>query len=156
MAIFLVQHGISASKDDNSEKELTDQGRIDTERIAKVAKEYGIMVEKIVHSGKTRAKQTATLYHNILSVKTPLEAVSGINPQDDVRVFAEYLNPGAALMVVGHMPFMQRLLSYLITRSEEKKVYQFQNSGIVCLDASKGTDGKLEWFIKWTLNPKIS
>jgi len=156
MAIFLVQHGISASKDDNPEKELTDQGRLDTERVAQVAKGYGIIVEKIVHSGKTRAEQTATLYHDVLSIKTRLEAVSGINPQDDVRIFAENLNPGAALMVVGHMPFMQRLLSYLITGSEKKKVYQFQNSGIVCLDASEGTDGKLEWFIKWTLNPKIS
>ena len=59
-------------------------------------------------------------------------------------------------MVVGHMPFMQRLVSYLTVGSEEIRVYQFQNSGIVCLDNSEGTDGKLDWFIKWTLNPNIS
>ena len=60
------------------------------------------------------------------------------------------------LMVVGHMPFMQRLVSYLTVWSEEIRVYQFQNSGIVCLDNSEGTDSKLDWFIKWTLNPNIS
>jgi phosphohistidine phosphatase len=66
------------------------------------------------------------------------------------------LNPEMDLMVVGHMPFMQRLVSYLTTGSEEIRVYQFQNSGIVCLDKSEGADGKFDWFIRWTLNPNIS
>jgi phosphohistidine phosphatase len=156
MALFLVQHGISASRDVDPERGLTDQGRLDTERIAQVAKGYGIKVQKIVHSGKKRAEQTATLYHAALSVQSPLEAVSGINPMDNVRAFADGINPRMDLMVVGHMPFMQRLVSYLTAGSEETRVYQFQNSGIVCLDASEETDGKLDWFIKWTLNPTIS
>ena len=59
-------------------------------------------------------------------------------------------------MVVGHMPFMQRLVSFLTTGSEEIQVNQFQNSGIVCLSSCEVTDGKLNWFIKWTLNPNIS
>ena len=62
MALFLVQHGISASKDIDPEKGLTNQGRVETERIAQVAKGYMIKVEKIVHSGKKRAGQTATVY----------------------------------------------------------------------------------------------
>ena len=62
MALFLVQHGISAAKDVDPEKGLTDQGKIETERIAQVAKGYDIKVEKIVHSGKRRAAQTATIY----------------------------------------------------------------------------------------------
>ena len=156
MALFLVQHGISASKDIDPEKGLTSQGRVETERIAQVAKGYMIKVEKIEHSGKKRAEQTATVYHDALSIKTPLQLISGINPLDDVRAFAEIINPETNLMVVGHMPFMQRLVSHLTTGSEEIRVYQFQNSGIVCLDKSEGTDDKFDWFIKWTLNPNIS
>ena len=156
MALFLVQHGISANKDVDPKKGLTDQGRVETERIAQVANGYGIRVEKIVHSGKNRAEQTATVYQDALSVKTPLQSISGINPLDDVRAFAESINPETNLMVVGHMPFMQRLVSHLTTGFEEIRVYQFQNSGIVCLDKSEGTDGKFDWFIKWTLNPNIS
>jgi phosphohistidine phosphatase SixA len=53
---------------------LTDQGRAETERIAQVAKGYGIRVARIVHSGKKRAEQTAAIYHATLSLKTPLEA----------------------------------------------------------------------------------
>jgi phosphohistidine phosphatase len=156
MALFLVQHGISASKDVDPERGLTGQGRAETERIAQVAKGYGIRVAKIVHSGKKRAEQTASIYHDALFLKTPLEAVPGIDPLDDVRPFAASVLPGSDLMVVGHLPFMQRLVSFLATGSEEMKIYQFQNSGIVCLDATEGPDGKFDWFIKWTLNPNIS
>ncbi len=156
MAIYLVQHGKSAPKDVDPEKGLTDQGRNDTERIAQVAKSYGIKVDRIVHSGKKRAEQTAAIYHAALAVKSPLEAISGIDPLDDVRAFAQGLDTAARLMVVGHMPFMQRLVSYLTAGSDAVRVYQFQNSGIVCLDADIGEDGNPDWFIKWTLNPNIS
>lgn len=156
MALFLVQHGISETKDVDPEKGLSGQGRIETERIAEVANGYSIKVEKIVHSGKKRAEQTASIYHTSLSVQTPLETISGINPLDDVRAFAKSINPQLDLMVVGHMPFMQRLVSYLTVQTEEIKIYQFQNSGIVCLDYSEDSDGKLDWFIRWTLNPNIS
>jgi phosphohistidine phosphatase SixA len=37
MALFLVQHGISATKDVDSERGLSGQGRVETERIAQVA-----------------------------------------------------------------------------------------------------------------------
>jgi len=156
MALFLVQHGISAGKDIDPERGLTDQGRAETKRIAQVAKGYGIRVGRIVHSGKKRAAQTASIYHDALSLQAPLEMVPGLNPLDDVRVFAERLTPEADLMVVGHMPFMQRLLAYLVAGSAELKIYQFQNSGIVCLDADEEAEGKQDWFIKWTLNPNIS
>lgn len=156
MALYLVQHGRSAAKEIDPERGLTTQGREETERIARVAKGYGIRVEKIVHSGKKRAEQTAAVYHRILSVEAPLVTIAGIDPLDDVRPLADAVDPGAGLMVVGHMPFMQRLVSRLTTGSEDTKVYRFQNSGIVCLDADTEADGRLDWFIKWTLNPDIS
>jgi phosphohistidine phosphatase len=156
MALFLVQHGISAAKDIDPERGLTDQGRAETKRIAQVAQGYGIRVGKIVHSGKKRAAQTASIYHDALSLKTPLEVVPGLNPLDDVRGFAEGITAQADAMVVGHMPFMQRLLAYLVAGSAEMKIYQFQNSGIVCLDVDEQADGRGDWFIKWTLNPHIS
>ncbi len=156
MALLLVQHGISAHKDVDPEKGLTEHGRVETERIAGVAKSYDVRVARIIHSGKKRAAETAAIFQDILAVEVPLEMVFGINPQDDVRVFAEMFSSESNLMVIGHLPFLQRLVAYLLTGSEDFKIYQFQNSGIVCLDTSEGMDGKIEWFIKWTLNPRIS
>jgi phosphohistidine phosphatase len=153
MALFLVQHGISASKDVDPERGLTDIGREETNRIALVAKEYKISVQKIVHSGKKRAEQTAAIYQEILAVEAPMEMISGINPMDDVQSFAARIEPQENWMVVGHMPFMERLVSFLTTGAESIRVYQFQNSGIVCLDMEG--DKEAGWFIKWTLNPNI-
>jgi phosphohistidine phosphatase len=155
MALFLVQHGLSAAKDIDPQKGLTEHGISETERIAKVASNYHIPVGKIVHSGKNRAEQTAAIFADNLSGDLLLEAVSGIGPMDDVRVFAQSLDPQDNLMVVGHLPFMQRLVSYLTTGSEETYVYRFQNSGIVCLDRNV-EENTIGWFIKWTLNPDIS
>jgi phosphohistidine phosphatase len=154
MALFLVQHGRSASKEVDPEKGLTSQGVEETERIAQVAGGYAIPVAEVVHSGKKRAEQTAAIFHAALAVKQPIKVLAGINPLDDVHSFAATVRSGDNIMVVGHMPFMQRLVSFLTTGSDEVRVYQFQNSGIVCLDMTV-MDGETDWFIKWTLNPNI-
>lgn len=156
MALYLVQHGLSAAKDVDPEKGLTEQGRAGSERIAEVARGYAIKVEKVVHSGKKRAEQTAKIYHETLSIDTPMEVVADIGPLDDVRIFAETFTSEKNMMVVGHLPYMERLVSFLITGSPETFVYKFQNSGIVCLDRGSGDDEEKGWYIKWTLNPNIS
>jgi phosphohistidine phosphatase len=157
MALFLVQHGLSASKEMDPQKGLTEQGIKETERIAQVARNYDIPVGKIVHSGKNRAEQTAAIFAKALAEVSSVEVVSGIGPLDDVEVFAPTIDPADDLMVVGHLPFLQRLVAYLTTGSAETVVYRFQNSGIVCLDQEvDDTDTSAGWFIKWTLNPDIS
>jgi len=156
MALFLVQHGISAPKDIDPEKGLSDFGREETNRIAQVAKGYKIPVKKIVHSGKKRAEQTARIFHETLALEIPMKKISGIKPMDDARVLAATIELKENLMVVGHMPFMEGLVSFLTTGSENCRVFKFQNSGIVCLDMESGEDNEADWFIKWTLNPNIS
>jgi phosphohistidine phosphatase len=71
---------------------------------------------------------------------------------DDVSPCAASLVSGDELMLVGHLPFMERLTSLLTTGSPEHRVFKFQNSGIVCLDQEPGSPA---WFIKWTLMPTI-
>jgi len=55
-------------------------------------------------------------------------------------------------MVVGHLPFMARLASYLILGQIEPPVIRFQNSGIVCLERLADVSG---WQIIWALMPKV-
>jgi len=35
-------------------------------------------------------------------------------------------------MIVGHLPFLEKLTSYLVTGDEEELVLQFPTAGIVC------------------------
>ena len=51
MAIFLVQHGKSLSKDQDPEQGLSRQGIDDVERIAAVAQGYGVQVQSMWVTG---------------------------------------------------------------------------------------------------------
>ena len=150
MALFLVQHGKSLAKDKDLEQSLSEQGISDVNHIANNAKEHGISVSGIQHSGKKRAQQTAEILAAALSPANGVQKISGINPLDDVSAFAEKIKSTENLMLVGHLPFMAKLTSYLITGAIDKPVLKFQNAGIVCLDEDNGA-----WFIKWTLMPNI-
>ncbi len=152
MALFLVQHGKSLPKNEDPKKGLSKEGTAETKRIAEVAKGYNIHVSGITHSGKTRARQTAEIIASVLELEGGIQESSGLNPMDDVTAFADKIDSTANRMLVGHLPFMERMTAFLITGSIERPVFKFQNSGIVCLDKYPTTPF---WVIKWTLMPNI-
>lgn len=152
MSLFLVQHGKSLSKDQDPNQGLSEEGIITVKRITTTARKYGIQVSTIKHSGKTRAIQTAEILAVELNPTGGVQETTGLNPMDDVVPLAQTLRSSDNLMLVGHLPFMERMTSYLITGAPDPLVLKFQNGGIVCLDQLQGNAA---WFIKWTLMPKI-
>lgn len=152
MALFLVQHGKSLPKDKDPEQGLSKEGISEVEQIAKVAKGYGVQVSRIIHSGKKRARHTAEIFASLLGSGVGVQESGGLKPLDDVSAFAGKINNEDNVMLVGHLPFMERLTSYLITGSTDKPVFKFQNGGIVCID--KDPDNR-SWFIRWALMPRI-
>jgi phosphohistidine phosphatase len=152
MALYLVQHGKNLPEDMDIHKGLSEEGIAEVKRIAEVARHYGIKVSKIFHSVKTRSRQTAQIYASFLDVKNEIEETEGMKPLDDVVNFAEKIEGAENIMLVGHMPFLDKLTSYLVVGSDEKPIMKFQNGGIVCLH--KEGDSQT-WIIKWTLMPNI-
>ena len=152
MSIYLVQHGLSNPKETDPDQKLTEQGIADVTRIAGVAKGYSVPVNKICHSGKERAGMTAGILGSFLSPPQGITQISGIDPMDDVKAFAQTLENSSNIMYVGHLPFMQKLASFLVSGLDDITVFRFQNGGIVCLD--RDNDAKL-WYIRWTLMPKV-
>ncbi|MBT3225840.1 MAG: phosphohistidine phosphatase SixA [Deltaproteobacteria bacterium] len=152
MSIFLVQHALALPREMDPAKGISEEGQTDTERIASVAKGYHVRVNKIQHSGKKRARQTAEIFEQVLKPEAGIEASLGLNPLDDVADFGKSLNPSVNDMIVSHLPFLEKLTSWLIIGKTDQSVFKFQNGGIVCLD--KAPEDK-HWHIKWTLMPKI-
>lgn len=152
MALYLVQHGKSLPKDQDPDQGLSEEGKAETELIAKTAKEKGISVSQIRHSVKTRARQTAEILARSLNPTQGVQEISGIKAMDDVSEAAADLDPAENTMLVGHLPFMERMTAFLITGSIDKPVFKFQNSGIVCLDKDPDTQA---WVILWALLPNI-
>jgi phosphohistidine phosphatase len=152
MALFLVQHGKSLAKEVDPDQALSDTGIAETRNIARVAAGYNVPVNRIHHSVKTRARQTAEIFAEALHPVEGVHRIEGIKPMDDVTAIVPGLKPEDALMLVGHLPFMARLAAFLTTGRTEPPVFKFQNSGIVCLD--KQAD-ETNWQIIWTLMPHI-
>ena len=152
MAVYLVQHGKSLPKDIDPDQGLSEEGVAETKRIADVAANYGVNVSHIKHSVKTRAHKTAEIFASALNPAVGIVEVGGLKPLDDVIAFAASIDPDENTMLVGHLPFMERMASYLVTGSIDKPVFKFQNSGIVCLSKDPAVGS---WVIIWTLMPKI-
>lgn len=152
MAIYLVQHGKSLPKEQDPQRALSQEGIDEARRIAQVAAQYGVRVASIRHSGKLRAAQTAEIFAETLKPAKGVEIMDGINPMDDVATLAAAIDISTNEMIVGHLPFLEKLLAYLITGKTEPPVFRMQNAGIVCLDHYPGS---LQVVILWALMPNI-
>jgi phosphohistidine phosphatase len=153
MSLYLVQHGKSLPKEIDPEKPLSEEGKTSVRRVAKTVAEYHIRVSQIIHSGKTRARQTAEIISMYIKPESGIRESTGLNPKDDVYPIASMIKGQENIMLVGHLPFMERLVSFLITGTTEHTVVKFQNGGIVCLD--QDTE-KAPWYVKWMVMPEMT
>ena len=147
--LYLVQHGQAKSKSDDPARPLADLGRQETERIAELAARLDLGIREIRHSGKTRAEETAIIFGRALGLSGKVTAVDGINPADDVEPVAKSLkDEEGPIMLVGHLPFMPRLVGFLVEGDAEEAPVAFRCSGVVCLVPEGGA-----WRVDWQLNP---
>jgi phosphohistidine phosphatase len=152
MMVYLVQHGRSLPKETDQDQGLSDQGKAEVEQVASKAKAIGLAVSQIIHSGKTRAQQTAAIFASCLTPGSEPVIEQGLNPLDDVAEFGKTLSGRNDLLVVGHLPFMERLVSHLITGSQDTPVIRFRNGGVVCMEHDPVKD---TWVIKWVITPEM-
>lgn len=153
MKVYLVQHAEALSEEQDPDRPLSDAGRRHAEQVARVAAELGVEVAEIRHSGKTRARQTAEIMGQALSPPQGVKAISGLSPLDHVGPVAEKLDRASEpVMLVGHLPFMERLAGQLLAGDAHRPVIGFTNAGIVCLE--RQDDGG--WQAIWILTPEIA
>jgi len=152
MNIYLVQHGQANPKTVEPTRSLSEKGRQECEQVAVIAARLGLEVAQIRHSGKARAEQTAVILGKTLSPPGGVVAVSGLTPLDDVRPVADALvRESQPVMLVGHLPFMAKLVGLLVMGDPDHPVVQFRNGGIVCLIREED-----RWLVAWILTPEMT
>lgn len=147
--IYFSQHGLALDKTKNPDRPLSAEGIKQTQSIANQLKTSCIPVSKIFHSGKRRAQQTAEIFATALKTSKPI-MFPGMSPMDDYEILINNLNTDHALYV-GHLPYLDKVVSSLVTKTETKQIVQFKNSGIVCLTKNNNT-----YSIAWYLTPQIT
>ncbi len=148
MRLFLVQHAKAASNQADPERPLTEDGRRDIQKVAAFIKPLNVSVDYLWHSGKKRAAQTADALADVVEVRTETTARGGLAPNDDVTVIKNEIEAAQHdIMLVGHLPFLSKLASLLLTGSESASAVAFKNGGIVCLDRCDENQWRLNWMI---------
>ena len=155
MQIHLMQHGEAVSADVDPDRPLTPEGGAHVLAVAGHAAACGVHVDRVVHSGRTRAAQTAEILAGALGCDEVV-AVPGLKPNDDVAAAARALVDPAApgsLAVVGHLPFLERLASLLVAGDPGAHVVAFRNAGLVALVPSPSPGG---FSVAWVLPPALA
>jgi len=154
MKLYLVQHAKAASKETDPQRSLTEEGRRDLQKVAAFIKPLNLSVDYLWHSGKTRARQTADVLSEVVEVKKEMAAHEGLAPNDNVTVLKdELISDRQDVMIVGHLPFLSKLTSLLLTNSESSNTVAFKNGGILCLEYSDDNRWQLQWMIVPDLLP---
>jgi phosphohistidine phosphatase len=151
MHLYLVQHAAALTDDIDPARPLSERGRADIERVATVLSGRLHGLSHILHSGKTRARQTAEILARTTRAGAVIEQAHGLNPLDDPEPVAGRIDTSDEdLMLVGHLPFMARLASLLLNRDPKAETVAFQPGTVLCLEG----DG-VTWRVAWMLRPEL-
>jgi phosphohistidine phosphatase len=152
MKLYLVQHGAALAKEDDPSRPLSEAGRQDVQAVAEFLKGAGTRVERVWHSGKSRAEQTANLLAKAVLPRGKIEKVGGIDPNDDVAGFVSDADVWEQdILVVGHLPFLSRLVARLVAGDPEHELVEFHPGSVVCLER-RDVD---RWMLLWMIRPDL-
>ena len=126
MRLYLVQHGEAVVKDGDPARPLTDRGRRDAGKTAEFLRIAGITVDIIWHSAKQRARETAEIFAEILSLqKGPVRTVR----QDQYEFYEKWYYSAvrelvAIYKITDDYNYLARLLKPPIKPNEAKSALE--------------------------------
>ena len=142
MQLYLVQHGAAKSEAEAPQRSLTTEGTKTVELVAKYLSSLRLHVGCIEHSDKQRARQTAEIMAAHFQPKEGTREVGGLTPNDDVGPMRERLqNDLESLMIVGHLPYLSRLVSALLGVQQDRTLVAFQRVESCTLSATTMESG---------------
>ncbi len=150
MRVYLVQHGEAVPKAEDPQRPLTEKGAATVRRIGDfLYRCTRLVVPEIVHSGKLRAAETAEILARCLNAA--YNSAPGLAPNDDPHVWQGRLQEREKdVMLVGHLPHLDRLASLLLAGDAERSFVVFRNAGVLCLLREEGL-----WRLEWLLTPSL-
>lgn len=152
MKLYLIQHAEAFSKEAYADRPLTENGYADAQKVTDQIKHLKLSVEIIWHSGKTRAMQTAKIFHAAVQTKNPHQVRKELSPNDDPAAIVDEIEAMKKdLMIVGHLPFLSRLAGLLLTGNADNEPIAFQKAGVVCLRRNEQNT----WQLCWMLTPDL-
>lgn len=148
MDFYLVRHGQAFPETQDPLRPLTPTGRANVEQLARLVAAKSIRPSAIFHSGILRAKQTAEILGAQLTPHIQVRQITGLMPEDDPAIaVAELETAQDSIMLVGHLPHMNRLAALLINGNLNRNVVDFSPASMVCCSRRDS-----QWTLAWMLD----
>jgi phosphohistidine phosphatase len=155
MKLYLVRHAEATVRNGQSDRPLDEKGVEDIKRLAGFLAPLELRVQAIWHSGKARTLQTAELLASAVCADQGLVQRDDLNPNDKIRpIINDVEDLDADLMIVGHQPFLGKLVSKLVAASKSADVLVFPKGSMVCLEQTRLGKWQIAWVVAPDLLPK--
>lgn len=161
MNIYVLRHGIAVERgtkgfDKDADRPLTSKGKRQLRNSAGGMKKMKLRFDLILSSPYERAKRTAEIVAEELKLKKRLKFSDLLkyegDPEELVRQLAALTPAPKDLLLVGHEPYLSRLISQL-TSGYENTAIDFKKGGLCKLETEKLRPGKCAQ-LAWLLTPK--
>ena len=147
MRVYLVQHAQAKPAEVVPDRPLTAQGISDAQTVGEFLARAGIEIAAIWHSGKARAAQTADVLARHLS-GAEVQAVEHLSPGDPPKpILKRLLDQAGDVMVVGHLPHLEKLASLIIAGDADVEAVAFSKACVLCLSLNSDGRGCVHWMI---------
>ncbi len=111
MELFLIRHAIAEDGEDDDARPLSPKGIKRFKDTVDALETLEVRFDKVLHSPKVRAAQTAAMLERLLDGKLEQTPLLAISPATAVL----QLLVGESVAVVGHEPHLSTLLAWLVT-----------------------------------------
>lgn len=152
MKLYLVRHGESIALGSDDKRPLSEKGEADIQSLANFISPLKLQVAHIFQSPKRRAQQTAEILSSKIVIANGIETKAELDPMASLNnILEELFVLNEDVLLVGHMPFLGKLVAKLITGNENKDIVSFKAGSMVCLEQIESE----QWVILWMLNPEL-
>jgi phosphohistidine phosphatase len=161
MTLYVLRHAIAVDpsewKKKDSERPLTGKGIRRMRKAAKGMKELGISFDWILTSPYKRAFGTAEIIAKAFKARKKLRELPTLASDGDpahlLQDLARVYRPDATLLLVGHEPFLSRMIGVLIGARTPLSL-DLKKGGLCKLTVDKLFYGRCAT-LEWWLPPKI-
>jgi phosphohistidine phosphatase len=158
MNIFILRHGIAVERgtlgfDNDADRPLLPKGERRLRAAAAAMEKMELSFDLVLSSPFLRARQTAEIIARELKLKKRLQFSDVLTPDGSFKNLVRQLNElhpvPENVLLVGHEPYLSRLISLLIS-VDENTVLEIKKGGLCQLEADAlraGVCAKLIWLL---------
>jgi phosphohistidine phosphatase len=147
LELYVARHAEAARTGGVEGRPITEAGREDARRMGRALAAAGVRIAAVWHSGKLRARQTAELLAGAVGFRGELEVRSDLDPHSDPSsVLEAVLEARGPVLLVGHLPHLERLASKLLTGNENAGVVEVAAGGVLRFVSADRERWRLIWY----------